>query len=246
MPPDPVPPPPAQNTRGASQKTVITSLAGRGVGGHSFLPISCGCWEQLTVAGDSCPVPACARPRTAPCRQPSRAPASAPRGTAMRCHSLLLTLCALAGKGCLLRGEAWGAPGHPLPLPLGVCHLWVCSAMHRPARVSLYWQAIVPMSCPGEVSGMSGVGDTPPPPRLHTGTLIHTGTHSCLRTPTVTRTWTSPLDAHPAHPHPCQQVLGPSVALLSPPLGAPMACVLPRRGLQEPGGEAAPGPHDQL
>uniref|UniRef100_A0A8D0FDY5 Cholinergic receptor nicotinic gamma subunit n=1 Tax=Strix occidentalis caurina TaxID=311401 RepID=A0A8D0FDY5_STROC len=39
----------------------------------------------------------------------------------MRCHGLLLTLCALAGKGCPSRGEGWGAPTHLSPLPLGVC-----------------------------------------------------------------------------------------------------------------------------
>ena len=130
-----------------------------GVGCHPSLPGPCGCREQLTVAGDSCPVPPGARPRTPPRRQLSGAPAPAPRSTAMRCHGLLFALCALAGKECPPRGEAWGGTRSPPPLPLGVCHPWVYSSMHHPTRVSPCWQPAVPASCPGEVPGASGLGD---------------------------------------------------------------------------------------
>lgn len=154
-------PPLAQNARGASQHTGITLLVG---GGSGWSPVPRRpLWLLGTADGGrgqlSCPVPPGARPRTLPCERPSGALAPAPCSTAMRCHSLLLALCTLAGKGCAPRGGGLG--GHPVTPHL--C-LWGfvahgCTAPCTIPRGVPMLQPAVPVSCPADVPGVTGVGD---------------------------------------------------------------------------------------
>lgn len=196
-------PPLAQNARGASQHTGITLLVG---GGSGWSPVPRRpLWLLGTADGGrgqlSCPVPPGARPRTLPCERPSGALAPAPCSTAMRCHSLLLALCTLAGKGCAPRGGGLG--GHPVTPHL--C-LWGfvahgCTAPCTIPRGVPMLQPAVPVSCPADVPGVTGVGDggggDAHPPHLHAGTLIHTVRHhSRVCTPTGTHAWISPPHAH--------------------------------------------------
>lgn len=104
----PIPTPPAQNARGASQQTGIAPQRGKWVvtpgppwllgtadGGRGQL--SCPSSEHVSTGGRAEPSPA-------------------PHGSAMRGHGLLLVLCTLAGKICPPR-ERPGCQGGHLATP---------------------------------------------------------------------------------------------------------------------------------
>lgn len=114
-------PPLAQNARGASQHTGITLLVGGGVGGHPSLPGPCGCWEQLTVAGDSCPVLSHRAPGPERCRVSGRVEPWPLRPAAPPCAATAFSSPSAPWqvRGVHPGGAAWGGTQSPPTFAFG-------------------------------------------------------------------------------------------------------------------------------
>lgn len=189
-----IPTSPAQNSRGASQQTGIAPPAEE-VGGHPSLPGPRGCWEQLTVAGDSCPVPAGDKPRTRRRRRLSGAPSPAP--TAPPC---VATASSSSSAPCQVRpARLRGHLTTPLPLHLGVCYPWEYRARHRPTGLSLCWQPLPPCPALERSPGELGEGVVGIHPCLHAGHWRDCQDRGAERTHPPEHT---PGNPFPMHTHP--------------------------------------------